>query len=160
MRFSGRVFKVGKFWAVEVPLLGVTSQGHTRGEALEMIADAIESLVNKKGFKVLVNPGDGEHFEVGSEDLATLISFLLRRIRQREGVSLAEAAKRLGATSVNSYARYEQGASVPSAAKLFDLLTAITHGSDFIIEESRYHTPRRPKGRNGSGFKTGHAAVR
>ncbi|MBI5526492.1 MAG: type II toxin-antitoxin system HicB family antitoxin, partial [Deltaproteobacteria bacterium] len=150
MRFAGRTLKVGKFWAVEVPLLGVASQGHTRQEAIEMIADAVESLVNKKGFKLSVFPGDAGRFEVGSDDQATLISFLLRRLRQRERVSLAEAARRLGSTSVNSYARYEQGSSVPSAAKLFDLLSAVAGGSDFVIEERPRHetvcrTPRKPR---------------
>lgn len=59
MRFAGRIFKSGKHWAVEVPILNVVSQGPTKKEAYEMIADAIESLVNKKGFKLDVFPGKG-----------------------------------------------------------------------------------------------------
>jgi hypothetical protein len=72
VRFAGRVFKVGKFWAVEVPILEVVTQGRTKKDALLMIADAIESLADRPGFKLEVFPGAGEYLEVGSEDLATL----------------------------------------------------------------------------------------
>jgi len=67
MRFGGRIFKVDRYWAVEVPVFGVVTQGRTKKEAYEMIADAVESLVNKEGFKVEVYPGEGEYFEVYSK---------------------------------------------------------------------------------------------
>jgi len=54
MRLSGRVFKVGRYWAVEVPMLGVVTQGRTRKEVFEMIADAIQALANKRAFHVEV----------------------------------------------------------------------------------------------------------
>lgn len=47
MRLAGQVLKVGKYWAIEVSILSVVTQGRTKKEAYEMIADAIESLVNK-----------------------------------------------------------------------------------------------------------------
>jgi predicted RNase H-like HicB family nuclease len=47
-----RVFKSGRYWAIEVPILTVVSQGRTKKEAFEMIADAIETLVGKPGFKI------------------------------------------------------------------------------------------------------------
>ena len=50
MRFVGKVFKAGKYWAIEIPILDIATQGRTKKEAYEMIADAVESLVNKKGF--------------------------------------------------------------------------------------------------------------
>ena len=62
MRFSGQVQKAGRYWAIEVPILGVVTQGRTRKEAYEMIADAVESLVNKDGFHVEVFPGDEGYF--------------------------------------------------------------------------------------------------
>ena len=72
MRFDGRVFKAGRYWAVEVPILGVVSQARSKKGAYSMIADAIESLVNKAGFRIVVHPGSGTYFEVGSSDEATL----------------------------------------------------------------------------------------
>lgn len=136
MRFEGRVFRIGRHWAVEVPILDVVSQGRTKKEALEMIADAVESLVNRPGFTLEVFPGTGEHFEVSSEDQPTLTAFLLRRARQRAGLSLAQVAERLGATSINAYARYEQGRSVPTIQKLSELFAAVMPHRDLVLVES------------------------
>jgi hypothetical protein len=137
MRFVGRVFKVGRYWAIEVPILGVVTQGRTRKEAFEMIADAIEALVNKKGFRVEVFPGDGGYFEVGSPNVAPLTALLLRRQRLKRGLTLSDVTKRMGARSLNSYARYEQGRSVPSIERLSQLLAAVSQGSEFVLTESR-----------------------
>lgn len=136
MRFAGRVFKVGKQWAVEVPLLDVVSQGRTKKDALDMIGDAIEALANRPGFRVDVYPGSGEYFEVGSTDQARLTALLLRRARQRSGLSLSDVAKRLGSSSVNAYARYEQGRSTPSVQKLTELFGAVSPDRDLVLVES------------------------
>jgi predicted RNase H-like HicB family nuclease len=137
MRFGGRIIKIDRYWAVEVPILGVVTQGRTKKEAYEMIADAIESLVNKEDFKVEVYPGKGEYFEVYSKDLSTMIAFLLRRQRTKHGLSLAEVAKRLGAKSLNTYARYEQGKSVPTVEKFNQLLSAVSPEMNFVLVESQ-----------------------
>lgn len=137
MRLSGRVFKSNKFWIIEVPILSVVTQGYTKKEAYEMIADAIESLVNKKGFKVEVFPGKGQYFELGSPDLSTLTAFLLRRQRMKQGLTLVEVAKRLGAKSHNTYARYEQGKSIPTIEKFSKLLSALSPDDDFVLVESQ-----------------------
>lgn len=137
MRFGGRMIKSGRYWAIEVPILGVFTQGRTKKEAYEMIADAIESLVNKEGFKVEVYPGKGEYFEVYSQDLPAMIAFLLRRQRVRHGLSLAEVADRLGGKSLNTYARYEQGKSVPTIEKFSQLLSAVSPERDFVLVESQ-----------------------
>jgi hypothetical protein len=137
MRFEGRVFKVGRHWAVEVPILGVASQGRTRSDALVMIADAVEMLVDRKGFHVTVFVGDGDRLEIGASDQAALTALLLRRARLNAGLSLAEVAARLGARSLNAYARYEQGRATPSVEKLSQLLSAVIPGRDFVLIESR-----------------------
>ena len=137
MRFAGKVFKSGRYWAIEVPILSVVTQGHTKKEAFEMIADAIEVLVNKPGFEVRVFPGKGEYFEVGASDEAALTAFLLRRKRIESGLTLAEVTRRLGARSLNTYARYEQGRSVPTVPKLSELLSALSSRKDFVLTESR-----------------------
>jgi hypothetical protein len=136
MRFAGRVFKVGRQWAIEVPILDIVSQGRSKKEAYGMIADAIESLVNKRGFRVDIYPGRGEDFVVGSEDQATLIAFLLRRQRLKRGLSLKDVAERLGARSINAYARYEQGVSVPTVEKFNQLLSALSPETSFVLVES------------------------
>ena len=137
MRFSGCVFEEGRYWAIEVPILNVVSQGRTKKEAYEMIADAIESLVNREGFNIQVRPGKGEYFEVGASDQATLTAFLLKRARLKSGLSLADVADRLGAKSLNAYARYEQGRTVPTVQKLTELFSVVAPKKDFVLAESQ-----------------------
>lgn len=133
MRFEGRIWKDGKHWLVEVPMLDVMTQGRTRKEALAMIVDSIESLAHQKGFRANVYRAGEETIEVGSSDIAALIALLLRRQREAHGLSLAEVSKRLGQTSRNAYARYEQGASVPTIEKLQRLLSIVA-GRDFVLK--------------------------
>jgi len=136
MRFYGKVYKDGKFWLAEVPLLDAMTQGHTRREAFEMVSDLLESLVNRPEFSVTVHPGKRGDFEVSSNDPRGLISLFLRRQRERSGLSLSEAATRLGAKSRNAYARYEQGISMPSLEKLTELYQAVAPGKDIVLHQS------------------------
>ena len=136
MKLAGKIFKDGKFWLIEVPILDVMTQGHTRKEAFEMIADAIVTLVDKEGFKINVYQGKSDNFIIDSNNEATLTAFLLKQHRQKHGVTLQEAAKRLGVNSVNAYARYEKGTSVPTISKFADLWRAISPDTDFILCES------------------------
>jgi DNA-binding XRE family transcriptional regulator len=136
MKLSGRIWKDGKFWLAEVPMLDAVSQGRSRSEALRMIADLVETMADKKGFKVEVFPGARGTFEIGSEDAASLVAVMLRRQREKHGLSLAEVARRLGARSKTAYARYEQGRSVPTVEKLFELLAAVAPGEDFVLQQS------------------------
>lgn len=137
MRLSGRVFRQDRFWAIEVPILGVNTQGRSRRDAFAMIADAVQELVHRKGFRVNVHPGEGEAFELSSSDPAALTALMLRRLRYRSGLTLAEVAERLNAKSLNAWARYEQGRAVPTIAKLSQLFAAVAPGRDFVITESR-----------------------
>jgi predicted transcriptional regulator len=137
MRFTGRVFKKGNYWAIEIPILDIVTQGKTKKEAYEMIADAVESLVNRKGFRVRVFKTRGKEFEIGASDQGALTALLLRRARLKAGLSLEEVAARLGSKSLNSYARYEQGRSVPSVEKLTQLFSVVARNREFVIMESR-----------------------
>lgn len=137
MRFQGVLYRDGKWWLAEVPVFDAVSQGHTRKEALDMIADWFVSIVDRKGFAVGVYPTGRDSFEVGSDDTRTMISLMLRRQRQKSGLSLAQAAERLDARSRNAYARYEQGSSVPTIEKLDQLLRAIAPDSEMVLRQGR-----------------------
>ncbi len=136
MRFLGKIYEDGEFWLAEVPVLDAMTQGHTREEALEMAEDLLMSLANRPEFSVEVHSGEGDTFEVSSPDTRGLVSLLLRRQRERSGLSLAEAADRLGARSRNAYARYERGASAPTLDKLSELLRAVSPDCDFVLHRS------------------------
>jgi hypothetical protein len=136
MRFSGRAWKDGATWLVEVPALDVMTQGRTKRDALAMIADAVEGFVDRPGFRAEVHVGDGGAIEVGSANAAALTALLLRRRRQASGLTLAEVAARLGASSHNAYARYEQGRAVPTVEKLVELLSVVDDEHDVVIGRS------------------------
>ncbi len=127
MRFEGRIWKDkgSKYWLIEVPLLDVMAQGTSKDDAYSMIADAIECLINSKGFKVDVRPVGGESFTIGANRGSVMIALMLKRQREAHRLTLAEVARRLGQKSPNAYARYEQGKSLPTVEKLNKLLKAI-----------------------------------
>jgi predicted RNase H-like HicB family nuclease len=133
MRFCGRIYKDGSHWLAEIPTLEYMTQGRTRKEALEMIGDLVETMVDKKGFTAEVCAVRGDRFEVGSEDAKALVALLLHRKRQLSGLSLAEAADRLGIASRNAYARYEQGKATPTVDKLCRLLHAVCPEEDLVV---------------------------
>jgi len=102
-----------------------------------MIADAIETLFDKKNFMVTVFPGQGPQFEVAFNDVGAMTSLLLRRQRMKHGLTLAEVSKRLGTKSLNSYARYEQGRSVPTMEKFDQLISAFSKDNDIVLSENQ-----------------------
>jgi hypothetical protein len=125
MRFPGRVKKDGRFWLVEIPAFDGFTQGRTKREALAMAEDLIETMAGVGGFRAVVYPTGGENFEIGGNRISVLLALLLRRQRERQGLTLAEAAEKLGQRSKNAYARYEQGKTMPTVEKLEQLLKAI-----------------------------------
>lgn len=125
MRFPGRIKKSGRLWDVDIPAFDGFTQGRTKREALAMAADLIETMAGARDFRVTIYPTGAETFELGANRLGVLLALLLRRQRERHGLTLADAAKRLGQRSKNAYARYEQGKSMPTVEKLEQLLKAI-----------------------------------
>lgn len=133
MRFEGKVFRDGRFWLAEIPLLGAMTQGRTRKEALVMIVDWLVTMADRDDFLAVVHPTTGTDFEISGSDAAAMTALLLRRRREASGASLREVAARLGSSSPNAYARYERGDTVPTVDKLDALLKATTPGADFVI---------------------------
>lgn len=136
MRFEGKVFRQGKWWLAEIPLLDALTQGRTRKEALEMIADWLETMIDGRGFQATVFHRGGGEFEIAGSNTAAMTALLLRRRREASGKSLRDIASTLGSTSRNAYARYERGDAVPTVEKLDALLKATSPGGDFVIRES------------------------
>ena len=125
MRFEGRIRKDGKFWLAEIPAFDALTQGRTKRDALAMAKDLIETMAGTRGFRVTVYQAGRNSFEVEANRVGILLALLLRRQRERQGLTLSEAAERLGQRSRNAYARYEQGKAMPSVEKLEQLLKAI-----------------------------------
>lgn len=125
MRFEGTITRDGKFWLAEIPALDALTQGRTKSEAIEMVKDLVEVMAESRGFEVTLHPTGRRTFEIGANRVGLLLALLLRRQRERHGLTLAEAARRLGQTSPNAYARYEQGRAMPTVEKLGRLLDAV-----------------------------------
>ena len=132
MRFPGRISKDGRFWLVEIPAFDAFTQGRTKREAFEMAGDLVETMADTRGFRVTVYPTGGESFEIGANRVGVFLALLLRRQRERQGLTLAQAAEKLGQRSKNAYARYEQGKAMPTVEKLEELLKAIAPNQNIV----------------------------
>lgn len=115
MELLGKIWKDGKFWLVDVPVIDVSTQGRTRKEALMMIEDAIFELLKSyfpNNFKN-VHLGVVEHSksEIGikASQSNIMLSFSLIRQREMSKSTVRDVAQRLGSKSPNAYAQYERG---------------------------------------------------
>ena len=90
MRFEGKVVRDGRWWLAEIPLLDAMTQGRTRSEALAMIGDWLETIVNRKDFHATVTPRASAEFDVAGSDAAAMTAVLLRRRREASEASLRE----------------------------------------------------------------------
>ena len=137
MKFQGKAFKNGKFWLANIPFLELMTQARTKKELLLMVEDLFVTLADKKGFEVNVKCTKDGILEIGSNDNKVMIGLLLKRKRQLNSLTIQQVAERLGSTSKNAYARYEQGKTLPSIDKLQDLLNATGPFSDLVISQAR-----------------------
>jgi hypothetical protein len=95
MRFEGKLVRDGRFWLAEIPLLDAMTQGRTRKEALEMIGDWLETMVDRRGFSASVHPRGTREFEVSGVDAGAMTALLLRRSRDSSGESSERVAQTL-----------------------------------------------------------------
>ncbi|MFT4572014.1 MAG: DNA-binding XRE family transcriptional regulator [Hyphomicrobiaceae bacterium] len=133
MLIEGRIVRDGRWFLAEMPLLEGLTQGRTRKEALAMAADWVASLAPVDGVQVSTRMLKGDRFAVECDPPEALVALVLRRRREAAGLSLAEVAARMGAKSRNTYARYEQGVSLPSVTKLAELIRAVDPGHDLAL---------------------------
>ena len=139
VRVQGRIFEDGGFWLAEVPMLDAMTQGTSKADALDMVKDVVVTLANRPGFSVTVHSCADGNIELGSDDVRGLVALILHRHRTRNGLSLPEAARRLGAKSADAYARYERGECSPTLEKLSELMAAVSPGCDFVLQRGVAH---------------------
>lgn len=123
--FRGRVYKEGKYWLIEVPDLGLMTQGHTRSEAYEMLVDLLKTATEIRKFKADIAKFKNNTFLLSGRDEESergLIALLLKESRKKAGLSLNDMQRLLKAKSKNTYARYEHGTSVPSPLMMARIL--------------------------------------
>ena len=133
MKLEIKLTKQDNFWITEVPILDLMTQGKTKKEALEMIQDAVEELLNIKKLDINIQ-NLGKEYYLSSQNYEALIPMILRRQRQKQGLTLKELADRVGSSSVNYFARYEQGRATPSIIKLLELLETINPKLGLVLK--------------------------
>jgi predicted RNase H-like HicB family nuclease len=86
MEFEGRLWKEGRYWLVEVPVLGTMTQGKSKKDALRMIEDAVAGLIechfegtvrSKLGIKAFLR--EDNVIGLTADDTETLLAFSLIR---------------------------------------------------------------------------------
>ncbi|HEY9885969.1 MAG TPA: type II toxin-antitoxin system HicB family antitoxin [Vampirovibrionales bacterium] len=126
MKFLGQCWKDGKFWLIEVPALDLMTQGETKKEALLMIKDAIQALINREDIEVNVESLKDGEFLVGCSEPKFLIALMLKRQRSAHNLTIQEVVDRLGMSSKNAYAQYEQGKHEPTTSKISQFIDVIS----------------------------------
>ena len=133
MKIEGKLIRAGKWWAVEIPLLQIYTQGKSRKDAYFMAKDAIESIMDNPGFTVTVTERPADTFMVGSSDDTLLMALALKQQRSSHHLSVREVAKNMGSNSPAAYSRYEQGKVKPSLDKFSQLLKAIDQSLEPVL---------------------------
>lgn len=147
----GKIYKssTSTKWLVECAIIGVFTQGRTRAEAEEMLVDAVQEVVNRPGVAVSLARLDGDAVLIDANQPGALAAYVLKYQREVHGLSLADVAKRLGASSRNAYASYEQGRTEPTLSKYRELLKAVAPEAALTVgeREPRAKARRRPQPR-------------
>jgi DNA-binding XRE family transcriptional regulator len=120
-------------------------------DAMQALADAFEDVVNRDGFKVTVTALDGDAVSVDASDPALLLGVVLRYQREAHHLSLADVAKRIGASSRNTYARYEHGTSMPKLDTVQEILKAVAPELALTVGPRKGLALRVPKAKRRSG---------
>lgn len=118
MLFDANIYKDGSFWLAEIEALDAMTQGHTRKEAVAMLKDWIRSSLDDSRHPVEIRHNEGESFFVWVEPSLQVTALFLTRQRLKSGMTVRQAAHKLGFKSHNSYAQYEQGKAEPSLSQL------------------------------------------
>lgn len=134
----GYVEKQGRWWVAECEIVGAFTQGRTKSEALENLAEVVELRVGKAGFAAKVtevSKVQRNRFTVliDPSEPAQLAAAVLKYQRARHQLSLAEVARSLGSASRNAYASYERGSREPTLGKLLELLGVVAPEMTVIL---------------------------
>ena len=109
MRLIGSYYKNGKYWISELPFIQLMDQGYSKKECLQMMKDAILELIDDSEFHCEVTDLGHGKFSVGTSDVKKLAAFVVRRLREAQGLTIREVATMLNMKSHTEYARHESG---------------------------------------------------
>ena len=126
IKLQGKYYKDGKYWISEIPFIYLMDQGKTKSESLKMIRSSVEELMTNSGFECQIeDKGDGE-FVLSSENVKLLTCFVLRRLREAQGLSIREVSALLKHKSHTEYARHEAGTTAMTLETFNRYIEALT----------------------------------
>ena len=136
MKIEGSLEKKAgeKTWGVDIPEIGIFTQGKTKKEAYKMAKEAIELAVDLDDFEIMIEPTQNNKFFIIPNNLGPLLAMILRQKRIDNGLSIRVVARRLGQSSPNSYGRYETGKNIPTLEKFDKLLKAIDPSLSSVLK--------------------------
>ena len=123
-----------KYWAAEIPVIGLYTQGTRQQDAIAMVKDAIHSLNND--LKVDITLENNSTFLVGCKNQKAFLAFIFSRIRIEKKLNTREAALKLNSKSPNTLGRYEQGKAIPRLDTLEEILKALNPKINLILRAS------------------------
>ena len=109
MRFEGTITHEGRFWLAEIPLLDALTQGRTRKEALEMVPDWLETMINRPGFTAEVHPRGKAEFEVSGSDAAAMTALDIKDASAFDEGTLRTAVLAAIAANTKAVAEFKAG---------------------------------------------------
>lgn len=151
MMLIGQIAKQeGPFWSADVDAIGAYTQGTSRQNAIEMLKGLVELMIERPGFEATVTElgATGEKsfaVMVTANDPGLLAAQVLKYQRESHKLSLADVAKKLGASSLNAYAAYEQGKREPSLSKMAELLSVVAPEMALTIGPRSPAAPSPPR---------------
>lgn len=109
MKLKGNYYKDGSWWLAEIPSIQYLEQGKTKSELFELVKSGIQLLMEDTPFKCTVeDQGEGE-FILSSDNPRVMGCFIIKRLREAQGLSIREVAQKLGHKSHTEFARHESG---------------------------------------------------
>ena len=132
--FPIKTWKDKKTWIAGIDALDTYSQGRTRKHAILMLKDAILEL-SKSEFglphmRIETPQAEKQDFMRLIDKYA--IALLLKRTRQRFGLTQADVVKKLKCQK-NAYAQYEQARRIPTIDQLEKFISAMQKEQHLII---------------------------
>ncbi|MCX6124946.1 MAG: helix-turn-helix transcriptional regulator [Proteobacteria bacterium] len=125
MKVKGSYEKTGKWWAIQIPEIGMFTQGRTKANAFEMIKDAASLMLSDPEVTFTTfDIGDGE-FYLEASDVVKFLAFALRQLRCSQELTYAATQSLTGAKSRSEFAVYESGNTDPTLSKTERLLGAM-----------------------------------
>jgi DNA-binding XRE family transcriptional regulator len=146
----GRISKAeGKLWLAECEALDGLTQGRSRKDACVMLADLVDTMVGRSGFKATateIGPlNDGFAVIVDANDRSLLAAEVVKQQRYKHRRSAESVAKAIGVSN-RSYAQYERGQKQLSLERLGEILDEVAPELAFTLApRSRRNSARFTK---------------